>query len=345
MRLFDMTQPPFTYFGRKYKVADQVWELFGTTPKMYVEPFFGSGAVLLKRPNELNDIITRINDLDGLVVNFWRALKADPQSIAEWGTRPVSEADQHACHITCTNQRHEIVSKLCGDPEWYDLKLAQYWVYGINTWVGGGWCSGDGPWNVNEYGEMAKTCDGVRAQKTDAGARGILSNGGVRAKKTDAGARGILSNTTTEETPNQYIGKLARNIEWLGKLSHQLMRTTICNGSWERVLTESYLDYGKKEVAIFLDPPYDPQLTSRKEKIYGSVSDIKNTISSDVREWCKNVKHENYKVILCGYDCEHDELLDIGWTKLPWTKKASLGMKCKENQKTEYLWVNFKNGK
>ena len=33
----------------KSRVADLVWKRFGDTPN-YVEPFFGSGAVLLKRP-------------------------------------------------------------------------------------------------------------------------------------------------------------------------------------------------------------------------------------------------------------------------------------------------------
>jgi site-specific DNA-adenine methylase len=37
---------PFTYIGSKKKVADIVWKYLGDV-KYYVEPFFGSGAVLL----------------------------------------------------------------------------------------------------------------------------------------------------------------------------------------------------------------------------------------------------------------------------------------------------------
>lgn len=37
---------PFPYFGGKRVVAPEVWRRFGDTPN-YVEPFFGSGAVLL----------------------------------------------------------------------------------------------------------------------------------------------------------------------------------------------------------------------------------------------------------------------------------------------------------
>ena len=39
---------PFPYFGGKSTVADKVWAALGN-PKHYIEPFFGSGAVLLNR--------------------------------------------------------------------------------------------------------------------------------------------------------------------------------------------------------------------------------------------------------------------------------------------------------
>lgn len=41
---------PFPYFGGKSKVADIVWQALGQ-PRHYIEPFFGSGAVLLARPD------------------------------------------------------------------------------------------------------------------------------------------------------------------------------------------------------------------------------------------------------------------------------------------------------
>ena len=49
-----MTQPdlkaPFPYFGGKSSIADLVWQALGDV-KHYLEPFFGSGAILLARPN------------------------------------------------------------------------------------------------------------------------------------------------------------------------------------------------------------------------------------------------------------------------------------------------------
>lgn len=39
---------PFPWFGGKSRVADVVWRAFGNVPN-YVEPFFGSGAVRVRR--------------------------------------------------------------------------------------------------------------------------------------------------------------------------------------------------------------------------------------------------------------------------------------------------------
>lgn len=41
---------PFPWFGGKARVASMVWERFGAEIGNYMEPFFGSGAVLLGRP-------------------------------------------------------------------------------------------------------------------------------------------------------------------------------------------------------------------------------------------------------------------------------------------------------
>lgn len=41
---------PFPYFGGKSRVASIVWERFGDIAN-YVEPFFGSGAMLIARPS------------------------------------------------------------------------------------------------------------------------------------------------------------------------------------------------------------------------------------------------------------------------------------------------------
>lgn len=64
---------PFPWFGGKSRVAHLVWSAFGADVANYVEPFAGSLAVLLARPGEPR--IETVNDLDGYLVNFWRAVQ------------------------------------------------------------------------------------------------------------------------------------------------------------------------------------------------------------------------------------------------------------------------------
>src|SRR5687767_3284790 len=85
---------PFVYFGGKSKAAEVCWQAFDPRVPNYVEPFFGSGAVLLKRPAPPK--IETISDLDADVANFWRALKFAPDAVAESADWPVNEADLHA---------------------------------------------------------------------------------------------------------------------------------------------------------------------------------------------------------------------------------------------------------
>lgn len=136
---------PFPWFGGKSTVSDLVWERFGNV-RNYVEPFFGSGAVLLGRPDFEGS--ETVNDKDGLLANFWRALQHDPEAVAKWADWPVNENDLHARHSYLVNLKDEFVARLEGDPDFYDAKIAGWWVWGICAWIGSGWCSGKGPWRV-----------------------------------------------------------------------------------------------------------------------------------------------------------------------------------------------------
>lgn len=129
-------KPPFPWFGGKSRVASIVWERFGDV-RNYVEPFFGSGAVLLNRPHQPQ--IETVNDLDCYLANFWRALQAAPEDVAHWANWPVNEADLHARHdwlIAQDDFRH----RMHHDADYYDAQVAGWWVWGISQWIGSGWC-------------------------------------------------------------------------------------------------------------------------------------------------------------------------------------------------------------
>jgi DNA adenine methylase len=123
---------PFPYFGGKSRVADIVWERFGHV-RNYIEPFCGSMAMLLGRPNVRG--AETVNDIDGLLTNFWRALKADPEGLAALSECPPSEIDCTARHNWVYENKQRII-QMQQDPEYYDLKAAAFWVYVRSTAVG-----------------------------------------------------------------------------------------------------------------------------------------------------------------------------------------------------------------
>lgn len=130
---------PFPYFGGKSGAADIIWRAFGDVYS-YVEPFAGSCAVLLARPSTHKRRYETVNDADGLLANFWRALKLAPNEVVEHADWPVNEADMFARHAWLIGQRDGLTKALKADPEWFDPKAAGWWAWGAVAWIGTGWC-------------------------------------------------------------------------------------------------------------------------------------------------------------------------------------------------------------
>lgn len=213
-----MTAPliaPFPWFGGKSSVADEVWRRFGSVAN-FVEPFFGSGACLLARPNVVG--FETVNDFDGLLTNAWRALQIDPAAVAHHANWPVSECDLHARHYWLLGQRESITARLMGDPDYFDAKAAGWWLWGISSWIGSGWCSGDGPWYVSEQGELVD----------DRQLPHLSAAQGINRKLED----------------------------YFQTLSDRLRGVRVACGDFERVLGPS-VTTGIGTTAVFLDPPYD----------------------------------------------------------------------------------------
>lgn len=66
------------YPGSKWSLAEWIISFF-PTHHSYLEPFFGSGAVLFNKPRSN---IETVNDLDCEIVNFFEWVKKDPERIA-----------------------------------------------------------------------------------------------------------------------------------------------------------------------------------------------------------------------------------------------------------------------
>ena len=66
------------YPGSKWSIANWIINFF-PEHHSYLEPFFGSGAVLF---NKQRSNIETVNDLDGRVVNLFECIKSDPEKLA-----------------------------------------------------------------------------------------------------------------------------------------------------------------------------------------------------------------------------------------------------------------------
>lgn len=78
------------YPGSKWNIATQIVGMF-PEHHSYIEPFFGSGAVLF---NKTPSNIETINDLDNDVVNLFRCIKEDSEKLARLvATTPFSRAE------------------------------------------------------------------------------------------------------------------------------------------------------------------------------------------------------------------------------------------------------------
>lgn len=249
---------PFPYFGGKSRVAPEVWRRLGDVPN-YVEPFFGSGAVLLARPDDHRwwDRIETVSDLDGMVCNVWRAVSADPEAVAHHADWPVSECDLAARHAWLVGRRSSIVARLEGDPERFDAKAAGWWIWGASAWIGSGWCAGRGPWVVVD-GELVRgdAGTGINRQLPHLGNAGQ----GVNRKLPHLGNSGQGHAAAWSD----HIARIMR------RLSDRLRRVRICCGDWSRVCGETPTA-GLGTTGVFLDPPYLPY--ERHPKIYAEEGD------------------------------------------------------------------------
>lgn len=205
---------PFTYFGGKSAVADIVWSRFGDVAN-YVEPFCGSLAVLLSRPTEPRT--ETVNDQDCYLTNFWRSIRFAPDETAYWADYPVSEIDLLSRHDWLIAQSERLRQYMRDDPNYYNPKIAGWWVWGSSQWIGDGWC------------------ETAAEQLPHVGNAGR----GINRKLPHVGDAGR--------------GDQIRL--YFNELSARLRDVRIACGSWERVLGPS-VTFRHGTTAVFLDPPY-----------------------------------------------------------------------------------------
>lgn len=329
---------PFPWFGGKSRIATEVWTALGPVDN-YVEPFAGSLAALLMRPDDgWQTGAETVNDADSFLSNFWRALSADPEQVAHFADWPVNETDLLARHIWLVNTGKERIAKMESDPEFYDAKVAGWWVWGINSWIGSGWCSGNGPHRIVD-GVVSD--DRKRPHLGDAGQ-------GVSRKRPHLGNAGRGVNRKRPHLGNHAPGPSLPMVwqdgtltEYFSQLSQRLRRVRVCCGDWSRVVTTGSLSFGDT-VGVFLDPPY---LGDVRAKDLYRVDD--HNLSNEVRQWSiANGENPRYRIVLAGYEDEHALKMPDDWRVIAWKANRCYGNSTNKdsdnnsNRGNERIWMS-----
>ena len=286
---------PFPYFGGKRRAAPLIWKALGD-PSGYVEPFAGSAAVLLARPPFNGRRTETLNDADGWLVNTWRAIGLKPDEVAAAAFGPVTEIDYHARLAWLNERRNDgLVSWLEGDPLNCDARAAGWWLYVMACGIGDPF--GGGPWKVID-GRLTDTRELPHLGDAGQGVNRELPHLGNAGQGVNRGL--------------PHLGDAGQGVtDYMRQLAHRIKAVRITCGSWERVTKPSVTRAGSKgdgARAVLLDPPY-----STSGDLYAASASDTGQISAQVREWCKT-EAGGMRVIVCGFDTEHDELIDHGWT-------------------------------
>ncbi len=303
---------PFQYFGGKSAVANIAWAALGS-PKHYIEPFFGSGAVLLARPNHApSETMESVCDKDGFIANVWRAMQSAPEEVAKWCDWPVNHADLNARRRVLLKNESNLLENLVADDQWCDPKMAGYWIWAASCWIGSG-----------------LTCTNAIPHISDGG-MGVHAIGQIPHIST-----GGMDATTAADVSAPFNTNIYKHFR---QLSERLRYVRVVCGDWTRVCGGAWQD-SKGDVGIFFDPPYG--VTDRHTTIYRHDS---TDVAAQVMAWClERGSRPSYRIVLAGYD-EHTELLENGWTSLNWKAcggYANQGNGAgKQNRKREMLYFS-----
>lgn len=358
--------------GGKSKIADHVWRRFGK-PKNFIDPFCFSNPILLRRPGGPGPIET-INDVNGFVANFWRAVQRDPEGVAVHADWPVNEVDLHARHwwmVTSAEARHKL-DQVSKDPDAFDVRIAGWWAWGACCWIGSGWCdtpewSGranaaakprglqcgpDGPTGNKRpriHGGAGSDPPGVHSGMAEmvSGAKRPLFvvNNTARPQLANAFARGSGVNA------NDHASTCTTRREWLTgwtlQLADRMRPVRVCCGDWKRVCDSDSTMTRLGLTAVFLDPPYRKHIDGKKNRtaaIYANdkTQDV-NALCDEVQDYCLNWGSKpDVRIALCGLEGEYPAIEAAGWSVYAW-KSSGYGNRSdagQANAARERVWFS-----
>jgi hypothetical protein len=332
-------RPAYPYFGSKAAVADVIWAALGNVPN-YVEPFCGSAAVLLARPEDGK--VETVNDINAFITNFLRAVAWAPEETAEHASWCVSEIDMHARHASLLSRADELEERLRSDPKHFDAEIAGWWVWGQSIWIGSGWCD---PAHRNRAAKQRPALSGSGKRPALGGHGGAVQRGYPKSGVGIFRAAGQLPSLSgSDGTGVGYgrgifaTGRREDLVAYFRAISARLdpRRVRITCGDWSRVVTPAVtISHGL--TGVLLDPPYGAR-AGRTKKLYARDS---LAVADDARRWA--IEHGDdprYRIVLCGYEGEHE--MPESWRAHAWKANGGYGNQDRENANAsrERIWFS-----
>lgn len=289
---------------------------------------------------------------------------------ADW---PVNEADLHARHLWLVN-REGFRERMKTDPDYFDAKIAGWWVWGISMWIGSGWCPRP-EWRGRSGAERAGK--GIHRSKLsrhtplnsvlwqtrpNLGGNGVhrklpaVGRGGERGvirkrPQVKRGGNGVAAkdiSARVHQMPNISgdAGASGRGVfanyaedlySYLAAIAHRMRRVRVCCGDWKRILGPSPTTR-IGTTGVLLDPPY---AVDDRSSIYNQ-EDF--SVGEEVRQWAiENGDNPQLRIALCGYD--DGRAMPAGWMELAWKANGGYANQSGEtrgrkNASRERVWFS-----
>ena len=307
----------WNYFGNKKKVAPYIWNRIGNVDISF-EPFCGTAAWTLLRPmshfHKKTKIKEVINDKNGYVANFFRAVQNDPEKVAYYADSPTNEIELVARYKYLRRNKSTTVQLMKESPTWYCPKRAGWFAWGLCCWIG-----------TSEFIHFSTNANNKMPE--------LFSDKGIlkQEKKT-------------------FSDNCMWTIDWkrhkvekrLQILSNRLRYVTVACGDWKRIVNATLANrlYG-----IFLDPPYMGDYNPYNSSKIGKHKN--QNIRDEILEWAPEYgQQKNVRIAIAGYaDDGYGQLVKKhNWEVYAWSASggyAVLGKgETKNNRHKERLYFS-----
>ena len=127
---------------------------------------------------------------------------------------------------------------------------------------------------------------------------------------------------------------------WMHALAARLRAVRVACGDWRRVVASPSVLFpaGRRDpCGVYLDPPYAEGAADY------AVGGTGSSLSAEVRAWCEeHDRNPRVRIVLSGYEGEHDALQRRGWRVVEWRTKGGYSNAGGNNvnRHRERLWLS-----